>query len=167
MQCTSYPAVLAGFVLLLSFAALQTPSVAGGPAADPFLVYVARMNDDGTLSSERNAQCDARVACEVPVVIGRPDLDSVMVRVTEADTGGFSVVQIGSDRQGRLAFGRRQDVFWGPAGSVTMTIPARPLRPAPEDDERAIFGLTMRDDLPEVARIVVAVKDLRRAATQR
>lgn len=167
MQCTSRLAVLSSSVLMAGLAALTGQGEAGGPVVDSFLVYVARVNDDGTVSSERNSQCDVRVACEIPVAIGRPDLDAVMVRVAEADDGGFSIVQIGSDRQGRLAFGRRQDVSWGPAGSVTLTFPARPLRPAPENDERAVFGVTMRDDLPEVARIVVAVRDLRRAAAVR
>jgi hypothetical protein len=125
------------------------------------------MDADGTLSSEANSQCDVRVACEIPVKIGRSDLDAVIVRVTAGDAAGVSVVPIGSDPQGRLAFGRRQDAAWGPAGSLSMTFPARPLRPAPEDDDSAVFGVTMRYDLPEVARIVVAVKDLRRAGTRR
>lgn len=167
MRCTSRFAVLSGASLLLSLATLAGPSLAGGPAADPYLVYVARLDADGSLAAEANSQCDVRVACEIPVRIGRPDLDAVMVRVTAGDAAGVSIVPIGSDTQGRLAFGRRQEAAWGPAGSLTMTFSARPLRPARANDERAIFGITMRDDLPEVARIVVAVKDLRRADTQR
>jgi hypothetical protein len=147
-------------VLALAGAFSALPALGGEP--DPFLVYVATLQADGSLANEKNLQCDARVACEVPVPIGKPDLDAVMVRVSAADASGVSVTAIGADGEGRLAIGRRRDVVWGPRGTLSTTIAARPLRPSAVEDDTSPMGVTMREDLPAVARIVLAVRDLRR-----
>jgi hypothetical protein len=114
------------------------------------------------VASERQVACDLARACEIVVPLGLSDLDRLHLRIFAEDGGGFSIVPIGADVDGHLAVGLRKDVACGSGRSSVATIPVRPLRPMPDDESSAPFGVTMREDLPAVARVMVAVAELPR-----
>lgn len=163
MHCSMRVLSLVG---VLSGVLAAGPSVAAEPKGSPdkpHLVYVGRMLEDGSLADETQVRCDLGGTCEIPVRLGRKDIESLILRIFAEDNGGFSIVPIGSDKDGNLAVGRRRDFGWGPAHSATATVLARPLKPAVDEDSIPLFGLAMREDAPAVATVVVAVKELRPA----
>jgi hypothetical protein len=139
------------------------PAAAAMPAKPPHVVYVARMAPDGALTDETSVRCDLSQSCEVRLP-GPGGLDSVLVRVFAENSGGVSLFPILQDHDGRLAFGRRRDVAWGPQRSVNLTVAVRPMVRSDDDDGLSTFGVTTREDLPALATLVVAVKELERPA---
>lgn len=147
--------VLAGLCMLVA-----VPGEAQVRPEKSHLVYVARQHDDGGLSDEAQVRCDLAQGCNVAVRLRDRDVDTVHLRVFAEDTGGFSVIPTGEDREGNLAVGRRSDVGWGPRKSAAVIIPVRPLKDAGED-EITMFGIVVREDLAPLAHVLVAVKELR------
>lgn len=156
MQCSKPVSALVAFLSLVA------PAGATMPAGKPHVVYVARMQDDGALTDETSIRCDLTVACEVRLPAPGAGLDSMLVRLFAEDSGGVSLFPILQDEDGRLAFGKRRDVAWGPQRSVNLTVAVRPMVRSDDGDGLSTFGVTMREDLPPLATLLVAVKELER-----
>jgi hypothetical protein len=156
MQCNR---TLSALVAFLSFLA---PAGAVTSSAKPYVVYVARVQDDGALADETSLRCDLTQSCEVRLPPPGAGLESMLVRLFAEDSGGISLFPILQDADGRLAFGRRRDVAWGPQRSVNVTVPVRPMGRSEDSDGMSAFGVTIREDLPPVATLLIAVKELER-----
>jgi hypothetical protein len=140
-------------------------SVQAQPPEKPHLVYVALQADDGTLSQETQVRCDLTLACDVAVQLGMLDVETAHLRIFAEDGAGFSVVPTCADREGNQAIGRRRDVGWGPRQAAVAVVAIRPLRPA-DEDMVTMFGLVVRENLPPVAQVMIAVKALQPSSGQ-
>ncbi|MHB2166057.1 hypothetical protein [Alsobacter sp. R-9] len=132
------------------------PVVSGDPPRR-HVIFVAELQPDGAFAGEQHVTCDLGAACEISLTFGLKDLDRLDLRIFAEDSGGFSIAPIGGDGSGHYGVGRRKDVAWGRARTTMATIDVRPLRPAREDDDAWPLGVVMREDLPAVGHVVIAV----------